>query len=233
VRGWITKEGFGDAGLALHLRSGWAYYLVAWLFPLIVVGMVIELAMVLGISRPELSRLGTLFPGMQLPGWAGLPLLMGVPILMMPLFWGEEFGWRGYLQIRLLNHSPIKAATATGFIWAVWHYPLYFLGYSEYANPFIGLITATVFAILLAIILAWLRLSTRSVWSSSLAHAGTNMVLATLSTALLVGGAKIDWAVNDLLQSVPLAAICAWIVLSGQLSADRVPDQRSVSTNEP
>src|SRR5215210_6379641 len=23
VRGWITKEGFGDAGLALHLRSGW------------------------------------------------------------------------------------------------------------------------------------------------------------------------------------------------------------------
>src|SRR3712207_130236 len=62
----------------------------------------------------------------------------------------------------------------------------------------------------MAIILAWLRLSTRSVWSSSLAHAGTNMVLATLSTALLVGGAKIDWAVNDLLQSVPLAAICAW-----------------------
>jgi hypothetical protein len=30
------------------------------------------------------------------------------------------------------------------------------------------------------------------------------MVLATLSTALLVGGAKIAWAVNDLLQSVPL-----------------------------
>jgi hypothetical protein len=33
---------------------------------------------VLGIARPELSRLGTLFPGMQLPGWAGLVLLMGV-----------------------------------------------------------------------------------------------------------------------------------------------------------
>jgi hypothetical protein len=105
-------------------------------------------------------------------------------------------------------------------------YPLYFLGYSAYANPFIGLITATAFAILLAIMLAWLHLSTRSVWSSSLAHAGTNMVLATLSTALLVGGAKIDWAVNDLLQSVPLGAICVWIVLSGRLRADRVPDQR-------
>jgi uncharacterized protein len=230
VRRWITREGFGDAGLALHLRSGWVYYLAAWLFPLIAVGMVIWLATVLGISHPDLSQLGTLFPGVQLPGWVGLLLLMGVPILMMPLFWGEEFGWRGYLQVRLLSHSPLKAAIATGFIWAVWHYPLYFLGYSDYANAFIGLITATIFAILLAIILAWLRLRTRSVWSSSLAHAGTNMVLATLSTALLVGGAKIDWAVNDLLQSVPLAAICAWIILSGQLGADRVPDQRSAST---
>jgi membrane protease YdiL (CAAX protease family) len=231
VRGWITKEGFGDAGLVPNLRRAWPYYLVAWLLPLIAAGVVVGLATVLGIARPELSRLGTLFPGLQLPGWAGLVLLMGVPILLMPLFWGEEFGWRGYLQVRLLSHSPLKAAIATGFIWAVWHYPLYFLGYSEYANPFVGLVTATVFAILLAIILAWLRLRTRSVWSSSLAHAGTNMVLATLSTALLAGGAKIDWAVDDLLQSVPLAAICAWIILSGQLSADRVPDQRSASAS--
>jgi uncharacterized protein len=231
VRRWITKEGFADAGLAPRLRSGWAYYLVAWLLPLIAVGVVIGLATVLGISRPDLSQLGNLFPGVQLPGWAGLPLLMGVPILMMPLFWGEEFGWRGYLQIRLLSHSPLKAAIATGFIWAVWHYPLFFLGYSEYANPFLALITATVFAVLLSIILAWLRLRTRSVWSSSLAHAGTNMVLATLSAVLLVGGAKIDWAINDLLQSVPLAAICVWIILSGQLRAKKVPEQRSASTN--
>jgi membrane protease YdiL (CAAX protease family) len=115
VRGWITKEGFADAGLAPRLRSGWAYYLVAWLFPLIAVGVVIGLATVLGISRPDLSQLGNLFPGVQLPGWAGLLLLMVVPILMMPLFWGEEFGWRGYLQIRLLSHSPLKAAIATGF----------------------------------------------------------------------------------------------------------------------
>ena len=92
------------------------------------------------------------------------------------------------------------------------------------------MIATTVFAVLLSIIFAWLRLSTRSVWSSSLAHAGTNMVLATLSASLLVGGAKIDWAINDLLQSVPVAAICAWIILSGQLRAEKVPDQRSSST---
>jgi hypothetical protein len=47
----------------------------------------------------------------------------------------------------------------------------------------------------------------------------------------LVGGAKIDWAINDLLQSVALAVICAWIILSGQLRAEKVPDQLSASTN--
>jgi hypothetical protein len=70
VRRWITKEGFADAGLVPRLRSGWAYYLVAWLFPLIAAGVVIGLATVLGMWRPNLSQLGNLFPGVQLPGWA-------------------------------------------------------------------------------------------------------------------------------------------------------------------
>lgn len=34
VRQWITREGFGDAGLRPNLRSKWPYYLVAWLLPL-------------------------------------------------------------------------------------------------------------------------------------------------------------------------------------------------------
>ena len=171
MRRWITREGFGDAGLALHLRSGWVYYLAAWLFPLIAVGMVIGLATVLGISRPDLSQLGTLFPVCNSPA-GNLLLLMGAHHYDAPVL-GRRVRLERLLAGPVTGHSPLKAAIATGFIWAVWHYPLYFLGYSEYANVFIGLITATIFAILLAIILAWLRLRTRSVWSSSLAHAGT------------------------------------------------------------
>ena len=85
------------------------------------------------------------------------------------------------------------------------------MGYSEYANPFIGLITSTVFAVLLSIILAWLRLRSRSVWSSSLAHAGTNMVLATLSASLVLAAAfaVIAWAGYKLLRGY------LWLVLEG------------------
>ncbi len=34
VRLWITHEGFADAGLRLHLRRTWPYYLFAWLWRL-------------------------------------------------------------------------------------------------------------------------------------------------------------------------------------------------------
>jgi membrane protease YdiL (CAAX protease family) len=40
-------------------------------------------------------------------------------LVMVPLFWGEEFGWRSYLQIRLLSGRPLLAALATAVIWGV------------------------------------------------------------------------------------------------------------------
>ncbi len=43
VRKWVTREGFADAGLRLHLRK-WPYYLVAWLLPVAVMACVVILA---------------------------------------------------------------------------------------------------------------------------------------------------------------------------------------------
>ena len=36
VRQWVTREGFGDAGLEWNLGRRWPYYLFAWLSPLAV-----------------------------------------------------------------------------------------------------------------------------------------------------------------------------------------------------
>ncbi len=33
VRRWVTREGFGDAGLWPNIRRAWPYYLFAWLWP--------------------------------------------------------------------------------------------------------------------------------------------------------------------------------------------------------
>src|SRR5262245_62094771 len=54
VRKWITREGFGDAGLGLGLKH-WRIYLFAWLLPLGVGAVILLEAMTLGIGRPDLT----------------------------------------------------------------------------------------------------------------------------------------------------------------------------------
>jgi membrane protease YdiL (CAAX protease family) len=155
VRRWVTREGFGDAGLALRLTSEWPYYLAAWLGPLVLVAASVGLAAALGLWRPDLSALDRAVPG--LPGWAFILLLMGIVPVLTPLYWGEEFGWTSYLRLRLFADRPLLSTVTTGLIWAVWHYPLAFLGYVVFPNVILGLAVWTASFLLYEIILTWFR----------------------------------------------------------------------------
>jgi membrane protease YdiL (CAAX protease family) len=56
-----------------------------------------------------------------------------------PLF--EEFGWRGFLQSHLQRTlPPWIAAVFTGALWAVWHLPLFIVGYGGVSFPLFLLI---------------------------------------------------------------------------------------------
>ncbi|MGX7672835.1 CPBP family intramembrane glutamic endopeptidase [Plantactinospora sp. DSM 117369] len=211
VRRWVTREGFADAGLAPRLRAAKRYYLIAWIGPVLVLAVTVGLATALGLYEPDLA---------DLPGPATL-LVLVAPVVLTPLFWGEEFGWRSYLQQRV-GRSPARAALITGLVWAAWHYPLVFTDYAGYASPLLGIVTWTLLIVAQAVILAWLFLRSGSVWVACLAHAGNNMVIGTLSAALLIDAGGLDPASADLLGLVPLAAICAWILLTGRLSPARV-----------
>ena len=54
VRKWITREGFGD--LKLSFRSGrWAFYLAAWLLPLVVIAIMSAEALAAGLGAPDFT----------------------------------------------------------------------------------------------------------------------------------------------------------------------------------
>lgn len=215
VRRWVTREGFRDAGLAPRVRTAGFYYLLAWFGPVLVLAATVGLAIVLGLYHPDFSSLPQLISGV--PAGPAALVLLSVPLILVPLFWGEEFGWRSYLQQRV-SRRPVQGALITGIIWSAWHYPLAFTDYVDYSNRLLGILTWTLTIIPQAIILAWLFLRSRSVWVPCLAHAGNNMIIGTLSSALLVEQAGLDRSTVELLQLIPLAAICAWILLSGQLA---------------
>jgi membrane protease YdiL (CAAX protease family) len=238
VRRWITREGFADAGWKLHFRRTWPYYLFAWVLPLPVIGVLLVLAPAFGLGQADLTLhrgLSILSPGLQLPAggaWLVLGQLMLTALVTTPVLWGEEFGWRSYLQIRLLNQRPLLAAIATGVIWGLWHYPIIALGYERYENPLVGLLIFPVLTILLSLIFGWLRLKTGSIWPSSLAHAATNSVGGSLSALLFVGGASLSLVgYTGILAWIPLGALCVWIVLSGQLKPEPAPHPQKVGVD--
>jgi membrane protease YdiL (CAAX protease family) len=207
VRRWITREGFADAGLRLNLRRSWPYYLIGWLLPLGVVVVITLLAALLRLGQPDLRY----------------ALLASVQTLVMalvatPLLWGEEFGWRSYLQIRLLAERPVLAALATGVIWSLWHLPINLNGYNFPGQPpLVGLLLFTVATIILSVIFGWIRLRSDSIWAASLAHAATNVVGASLILAFFAGQESAFVAYLGILGWIPLGAVALWIVLSGRL----------------
>ncbi|HEX2910965.1 MAG TPA: type II CAAX endopeptidase family protein [Chloroflexia bacterium] len=175
VRRWITREGFGDAGWQLHLKRKWPYYLIAGLWPFFILLGAVDLAVMLGFPvRTE--AFGSILPA--LPGF----------LVLTPFFWGEEFGWRSYLQLRLFGSRPLLAALATGLIWGVWHYPAVLAGYLPNEHGLPGVLLYAWYMIPHSIILGWLRLRSGSIWVPTLAHLANNTIGPVVLSALLISG---------------------------------------------
>lgn len=136
------------------------------------------------------------------------------------MYWGEEFGWTGYLRARLLPGRPLAAVLVTGLIWGVWHVPLAFLGYIEFSNNLVALPVWTVFFVLQQIPLSWLYLASKTVWVPSLAHAGNNMVIGLITEVLLVEHGDLDTVSVMFVLSVPLG-IAALFMVRGRLLGRR------------
>lgn len=224
VRKWVTREGFGDAGLGLHLRS-WRYYLIAWLLPLPVLAFIVAGAIALGLGYPEYSMmqsLAHLAPHAKVPailvgklGYVIPVQLLFFALLATPVLFGEEFGWRGYLQLRLFPRSPTLAAISTGIIWGLWHLPIILAGYEFGGDPVVATAAFCFTTVLISIIFGWLREKSGSIWVTSLAHSATNTIGGSLSVLWFADHSKsLMLNYGGVLSWVPLGLFCIWIIAS-------------------
>jgi membrane protease YdiL (CAAX protease family) len=75
-----------------------------------------------------------------------------IPMFNYNLFGGplfEEFGWRGFLQSRLQRSlPPWISAVLVGVMWAIWHLPLFILGWGGVTFPLFLLILVGVSVIM-------------------------------------------------------------------------------------
>jgi membrane protease YdiL (CAAX protease family) len=209
VRRWITREGFVDAGLLPNFHKAF-YYFAAWLIPLLAVAFIAISAPILGVAELVVARFSPSLP-------IYVALLSVYAVLTTPVLWGEEFGWRSYLQLRLFPERPLLAAIATGLIWGVWHFPLLATGVELPRHPYLIFALFPVGTILYSIILGWLRTRSGTIWTASFAHSAINHVRSPLVAALFpLVADRLELAVLGL---VPFFLVATAIVLFDGLKA--------------
>ncbi len=118
------KEGWRDywSRIIDPRRIPARWYFVIFLLVPVVMGLSALLDIFAGGSVKPFQD--TVAPFLAHPGTL-IPLALSV-LILGPL--PEEFGWRGYVLDHLqLRWSALKSSLILGFIWAIWHWPLFFI----------------------------------------------------------------------------------------------------------
>ncbi|WBW95183.1 CPBP family intramembrane glutamic endopeptidase [Oceanirhabdus sp. W0125-5] len=117
------------------------------------------------------------------------------------LFFGEEFGWRGYLQPRLQVLLGKKLGVIIlGFIWGIWHLPLCFMLYSP-ESPIHCVLLHVFYCILMGIFMGYAYMKSGNLWSAIIIHLINN---GMAESSVAIGGAI---TLNDLLLGIIINAI--------------------------
>ncbi len=188
----VTREGWHDVYLRPKFKQGWRFWLLCWIAPsiLVIVGMAVYFALfpqyfdpTLGAVRRLLEQRAGGVLAAQINPWTVVisqtvfaiviaPIANAIPVL------GEEFGWRAYLQPKLMALGGRKAMVLMGILWGAWHAPVILMGYEYGFNypgaTWLGCIVFLWFTFLLGTFLGWAALRADSVWPAVIGHGAIN-----------------------------------------------------------
>ena len=139
--------------------------LLSWLFkmgqPVDLTSLAIQ-AVSTGISYPVFMIIVT-----------AQTIILG-PFLGLLVTFGEEYGWRGYLQPALTVLGRVRGVALVGIIWGIWHWPVIWMGYNYPGHPYLGSLLMVLFSIGLAFLLGYAVLKAKGVWIAAFLHALVN-----------------------------------------------------------
>lgn len=175
------KESFSSVNMAGGKAK---YWLIFGLGILVYTGLQTVLSWLFKMGTPvDLSMLQTQasMSGMSFPVFmiivAAQTVILG-PFLGLVVTFGEEYGWRGYLQSALIKIGKIKGLILVGIIWGIWHMPVILMGYNYPSHPILGSFLFILYCVGLAFILGYAVLKTKAVWLAAFLHALFNQSLS-------------------------------------------------------
>lgn len=165
----VTKEGFHDMKLHMHLTGNIRYYLLAFGLPLICLSAMFLLPVIVsghGDWLCEFTFSNVLSNALLLLAFSAV---QSIGLL------GEELGWRGYMNQKM---EPLLGTVGIclvgGIVWGLWHFPMDISGYLDGNSTFSEMLVSTFGRLAMltcfGAFLMWLTKKTNSVFPAVIAH---------------------------------------------------------------
>ncbi|SEH83119.1 CAAX protease self-immunity [Ruminococcus flavefaciens] len=211
----VTKEGFRDMKLHLHLTGNIRYYLLSFGLPLICLSSMFLLPVIVSGHADWLG--GFTFGNVLSNAF----LLISFSAVQSIGLLGEELGWRGYMNQKM---EPLLGTVGTclvgGIVWGLWHFPMDISGYLDGNSTFSEVLVSTFGRLAMltcfGTFLIWLTKKTDSVFPAVIAHFMYNQSQFTLTELLYMGNISEDISLplwTDILRYIPTLIIAVIFII--------------------
>ena len=129
-----------------------------------------------------------------------LSYFLGALFYSLIFAFGEEYGWRGYLQKEWSSNNNLKGFIAICVVWGLWHFPIILQGHNYPEYPILGaFILMPILCVLFSIIFGIAFSRKYVIWVAVVFHGALNISTDVSNTALLEE--TINKPINDLIWS--------------------------------
>jgi uncharacterized protein len=175
------KEAFASIGLAGGNWRVWLFYglgLVAFYGLQTLLNYIFKLGQVVDLKAAFPQMAAANLPTSALMPIMALNTVIIGPFLGLIIAFGEEYGWRGYLQSELTHLGRIRGVFLLGVIWGMWHWPVIWMGYNYPGQPILGSIAMVFVCVILAYFFAYAVFKSNGIWTAAYLHALNNQAFS-------------------------------------------------------
>ena len=118
---------------------------------------------------------------------------------------GEEIGWRGFLIFELRKVMSFRMLSlVSGFIWAIWHYPIINLIYGKGEYLWLHITAFTIMIIGISVILAYYTFKSESLWPAAIYHSVHNIFIQKIATPLTITNSNSTFWIDEYGFMIPI-----------------------------
>ena len=171
----------------------------------------------------ELASFGAIMKNLQ--SWMYMGFMPVNFLLAYIAFFGEEYGWRYYLQPILQKKFGLrKGVVILGIVWGLWHLPLDFF---YYVSPRDGLpmtVSQVITCVSLGIFMGFAYMKTENIWVPVIMHFLNNNLILVISGDMSVevlSNQTVSWS------DIPLALLVNGVLFGVFIFAKEYRKKRS------